>query len=449
MRTTENVVYSFFHPETGNLLDKHYRFFVNAMNAVRGLTDVNVLHFGGGIRGGKTFCCLATMRIIANEFPGTHFHIVRDTLPSLTQTTLKSFLKLCGPYKKLSQGGSKGTYVELHNGSVFHFFAEQYDRDKDLDRFKGLETNIFFLEQIEELNPLTFQKAQERMGSWRFDGEPNPIILTTFNPTHVQWIRDMVYKPYITGKIPSNHFIQFVTASDNPFVSDAQWKGWSGMDKMHYQQYVKGDWDVFENLKSFAYNFDKSKHVGQVLYRKGEDIYISFDFNVNPSVCLLAHRNDEYLHIFKEFYINNSNIYELCENIAPYTESSRVYVTGDSSGLNRNIHLKDNANTYELILRLLNITKHCLHISHNLGIRDSRIICNTALATLDILIDSGCEHLIDDLMTVEATATGDIERKIAIKKSQDPSKTHLLDCFRYYIHNYYLKQLKQPYQYIE
>ena len=79
----------------------------------------------------------------------------------------------------------------------------------------------------------------------------------------------------------------------------------------------------------------------------------------------------------------------------------------------------------------------------NLGIRDSRLMCNAALEHLEISIDPSCEHLIEDLLTVEADFSGDIDRKLIINKTNDPTKSHLLDCFRYYIHTYYLEQFQK------
>ena len=66
--------------------------------------------------------------------------------------------------------------------------------------------------------------------------------------------------------------------------------------------------------------------------------------------------------------------------------------------------------------------------SVNPSIRNSRVLCNAIAANHeDFLIDSSCHYLIEDLETVETTESGDID------KGKDAHKSHLLDCFRYFI----------------
>jgi hypothetical protein len=96
-------------------------------------------------------------------------------------------------------------YFEYDNGSRIYFFAENFKNDKDLDRFKGLETNIFLLEQMEELQQATFLKAIERCGSHYLRGYDNlpGLILGTFNPTS-GWLKEEIYE-----KSKNNTFIFF------------------------------------------------------------------------------------------------------------------------------------------------------------------------------------------------------------------------------------------------
>lgn len=429
--------YTFIDPETGTIMVKHYNFVYNIMEAVSGRSNKNIFFFGGGIRGGKTYTCLYSLILIAHSFPGTRIHIIRDCMPSLISTVLPSLLKLLqGGYRKHNKDKSN-YYFEFDNGSRIYFFPESIDKDKDLDRFKGLETNIIFLEQIENLSEKTFQKAQERMGTYRFADrnsiEPRPLILSTFNPTHVKWIREQVYLPYKSNKIPDNVYIEMVRAVENPFVADYQWQAWGGMDSTHYKQYVEGDWEVFDNIKAFCYAFDANKHVREIKPTSLE-ICISFDFNVDPLVCLIAEVGDDYLYIYREIRQSNSDVYALCQELYPLTRTHYISITGDASGNNRTVAARDHASVYDIIRRELNIGRAGFKVPRkNLGLKTSRIICNTALERMDIRIDPSCEFLIEDLLTVEVTDKGEIDKK------KDSSKSHLLDCFRYYIQTYFYK----------
>jgi hypothetical protein len=430
----KQTVFSFRDPNNGGLMVKQYEFFSNVLAAARRQIPERIFHFGGGIRGGKTFTCLFTLLCIAKEYPGVKIHIVRDSMPNCIRTVRESLLKLCKNYAKFYQG-KDNPYIELHNGSRIFFFAENFDRDKDLDRFKGLETNIFFLEQIEELQEKTFNKAIERVGTWLQPNMPPGLILTTFNPTHVKWIRDMVYKPYKSKKPLEGHYTVMATAKDNPHIPADLWSNWKLMDSQNYQTYVEGDWEVGENLKAYCYAFNPDTHVTPVKPERG-DVYISFDFNVDPAVCLMAKVGHNFLHIFKEFRIRNSNVYELCAAILQNHTGGNIFITGDSSGNSRNHAIPDNLTTYDILRKALGVTRHNTHVPNkNLGLRDSRLVTNSVLENFDVRIDPSCEFLIDDLLTVEADEKGQIE------KSKDPLKSHLLDCFRYYCNTYFLKQI--------
>lgn len=429
---SDNTVFSFFSPVNGELMTKHWNFYVQAIQAAYGRNNKSIFHFGGGIRGGKTFSALFTAYSIARFFPGTKIHAIRESVPSLNRTIKPSFFKIVKHFKKYNENKN---FVELHNGSVFFFMAEQIDRDKDLNRFKGLETNIILLEQIEELSPKTFEKAKERVGTHIFPNAPMPLILTTFNPTHVRWVRDTIYTPWKENTVPDFIHIEMVTAAHNPFISAQQWRTWATMDDLMYKQYVLGDWDIVLSQKAFIHAFDVEKHVGIVEYDEGETVFLSFDFNVDPVVCTAAHVGENYLHVFKEFR-GNKGIEEMLLRMRNFFgPNAHFLVTGDASGYQRSVLVRQNVTAYSLIMGILDLTRHQIKTpAKNMYLNDSRSLCNTVIKNIDFKVDKNCRYTIEDLLTVEVNYKGEIERDISINKKQDPEKSHLLDTVRYLIH---------------
>ena len=141
--------------------------------------------YGGSIRGGKTFAGIGALLLLSKVFPGSRWAIVRDTLQTLKRTTIPSFWKVVPEHfvEKYNQDTQTVTFT---NGSQILFFAENYDQDKELYRWKGLEINVL-LEEINELKEKTFNKAFERAGSHIIPGttkQPKPIIVGTCNPAH-------------------------------------------------------------------------------------------------------------------------------------------------------------------------------------------------------------------------------------------------------------------------
>lgn len=431
-------VYSFFSPE-GVLMQKHWDFNQTARAAARGENSYSFFFFGGGVRGGKTFCTLLTIIQICQEFPGMKCHIIRETMPDLIGTVGESLKKLMPPgtYKKMNRDKSN-YYIEFFNGSRIYFFAENLTKDPDLDEWKGMETNLIFLEQIEGLSEKTFNKAIERFGSWRIENEPQPLIFSTFNPTHVEWVRNKIYDPYIEGTLADDYYVQFVLPQDNPHNKEHQMRNWKKMDDKMYRQYVLGDWNVLSDEKQWAYSFDKFRHIAQVELKK-QPIYLSFDFNVNPITCLAAYINEGNkrtaegvsIEVFREFRLENSNVYELCNEIRKIFNGTYFIVTGDASGRSRSVNVKDNITSYSIIQKELNVNNHRLQVPmKNLGLNDSRVVVNGTLDKLDVKIDPSCKHLIADLSSVKVTEENKIDKK-------DGSKSHLFDCFRYFCNRYF------------
>lgn len=461
----------------------HAHFFNAAMAAARGQNGYRVFCLGGAVNAGKTYCVLWIILNIAQEFPKCKIHIVRETLTSLQSTTIESAKKQWQGWGRWSMSVSN-IFFELPNGSRIHFFSESYSTDKDLDRWKGLETNIIFLEQIEELQNKTWEKALERVGRWkagvdnslfRYEEDvlykdkslyidviqkhfqqfespenqlmPQPIIFTTFNPTNVLWVRDLVYTPFKTNKINEKFYIRYILPKDNPFVTKGEHEAWSLMSEAHRRQFIEGDWNATNSIKAYAENFNFDKHVTHVKQDPDMAITLSFDFNVSPLTCIASHVSKVYgaIYVFKEFVMDSANIFDFCSIIAKEVKNGQpIFITGDASGHQRTIALKDNATYYVAILNALglsNIPSAIKTPKRNLGQSDARLIMNAMLLQQDVKIDESCIRLIEDLQGVEIDENGKM-----IKINRDT--THLLDCFKYICTTFFADDLMRLNPYI-
>lgn len=433
----------------GRVLNKHVAFFQHAIDALAGKNGLRKFFFGGGIRGGKTYLCLYTIIVACRSYQNLRAHIIRDSLPSLNRTILPSIKKLLIGVDHKFSAAAGNTFFRFPNGSEIHLMAESFDSDKDLNRFKGLETNIIFLEQIEELNSLTYDKCIERVGSWVRPnaalGEPKPLILATMNPTHVSWVRDLIYNPFVKNRVPEDTYISMITSEENPFVTDDQKSNWKTMTPEMYRQYVLGDWDVMTNTTAFLYAFDRNKHVKEEPHDSIRDlakVYLSADFNVEPLCGILCYYNEatNALHVYKEYHESNIDVHRWGQKIAKDVGNRHLLITGDASGNNRSLHL-NNRTLYQVLIgglqsggagvTSMNVKVPAANIKHVL----SRNIVNMALANYNITIHPSCKHLIEDIMKVKATIEGTIDKK-------DKDLTHLLDCFRYIIHRLFHDKLK-------
>lgn len=417
---------------------KQDSFFEAVMKAGAGITDVRRFAYGGAIRGGKTSVCLVTLWMLARKYPGSRWHVIRDSFTVLEATTIPSMEKFVPPHAKSVQRynrSSSNFFVELTNGSRIFFVSESYYSDPNLTWMLGLETNGIFLEQAEGLQLATWNKALERVGSWYVDPMPPAIILTTFNPT-LNWPKDIFRDPSVKGTLPKDHLFVEALPSDNPKVTQDQWNAWKTMDELSYQRFVEGSWAAFAVDKPFAYGFDHTKNTcGRGKPRRDLDVWLSFDFNTDPITCLVCQHADDrsWDRVLAEYRIGRSDIYELCTRIVADYGGYNLVVTGDASGMSTSAMVPDKLNYYKIIKEKLNLTDRDFKVpSSNPGVKGSRIQLNSILQRHpNFKISSHLKYLIEDLRFVEVDGKGEIN------KQKDKRRTHLLDCLRYYLNIVY------------
>ncbi len=179
-----------------------------------------VIVFGGSIRGGKTTWLLITLVYLALQYPRSRWVIIRRSLPDLKRTTFPSFSSILndGIDRYVENWNRDTQVVTFINGSELIFMAESFDDDKDLNRFKGLEVNGAGLDEVNELQDVTFYKVQERIGSWnKAIGQPPIVCLATCNPAN-NWVKDIIYNPYREGKLPERWTFIPSKITDNPHI---------------------------------------------------------------------------------------------------------------------------------------------------------------------------------------------------------------------------------------
>lgn len=231
--------------------------------------------FGGAIRGGKTFGALMIFFILMKLYPRSRWAIVRKDLPTIRRNFLPTFEKL---RPKSFCGAMNYTTWEATalNGSKLIIMPESIKEDPDLNRFKGLEVNGFFGEEVNELQEVTHYKMAERAGTWIIpdsqesyeeeflDGygkptgrktgriitrnikaiQPAPINVYTCNPD-MNWVYTLFYEPFERGELKAPY--QFIPAlpSDNPhnpvgLIENLE----QVLPEEAVNRFIKGDWHV-------------------------------------------------------------------------------------------------------------------------------------------------------------------------------------------------------------
>lgn len=419
---------------TGNV--KQQEFLRTVLLSASGQLPYRYLFYGGAIRGGKTAVCCTASIILMQTYPKIWVHIVRESLPSLKQTVIDDFVKYIPNSIRYKHNRSEN-YIEFQNGSRAYFFSENFQADKDLNRFKGLQTNIFYFDQIEEIQQATFEKAIERAGSRILPNMPMPLILATFNPAF-NWVKNEIYDKHRAGELEPPYYFLSALPSDNPYVTSEQQKAWENMNSINYRRFIEGDWDAMDTTGRVAYAFSHSKHVDSTIkHNKGLTTYLSFDFNVNPITCLVCQHSDKWIHVLKEYALPNSNIHELSRRIYADFPNTPFVVTGDAAGRARSALTDGNFTYISVVQKELQLAARQVRFpTHNPSVEGSAVVLNSLLERFpSFKVHPDCKELIADMMSVKWTDAGQIDKK-------DPKRTHLLDCLRYYVSTHWWKFVK-------
>tara|TARA_R110000868_G_scaffold334194_1_gene594869 strand:+ start:396 stop:1727 length:1332 start_codon:yes stop_codon:yes gene_type:complete len=415
--------------------------------ALNGKNDV--ILYGGAIRGGKTWWLLLTFIALCSKYPKSRWVIIRENLPNLKRNTIPSLQKILDEGLSLHvESFNQDTYtLKFKNGSQLMFMSENYDQDKDLERFKGLEINGAGCEEISEIQEATFDKLLERTGTWLVKGLKIPsMILATCNPTH-NWVKERFYDPWANDNLPDSWAYIQAKITDNPFLPPEYLEGLKrNLPPLQYQRFVEGDWEVIEVGNRFANDWDDETHIKSCWHKKEYPLHISMDFNIDPFgfIFYQIYQDAEGWHfwVFDEATIKAGTIGKAVGEIKrKFTPSDmwRCVITGDYNGNKRELSQADHASNFEQIRRELGIKPKQIQTSANPKHVNSRNDLNYVLYhsgegkdKIDFRIDPRCENTIRDMRFVEANGEGGIIK--SNRKDLHQLADHF-DCVRYAVNH--------------
>lgn len=118
-------------------------------------------------------------------------------------------------------------------------------------------------------------------------------------------------------------------------------------------------------------------------------------------------------------------------------------VTGDASGHNRTGSVRGKTSYWRVIFDYFKLKDHQTMVrKQNLGLIDSRVLCNAVNQTCEILFDKeGCQPLINDCKFAKVDERGEL---IKDRKKQ---KNDFLDGFRYLVDANFFDFLTKPKKY--
>lgn len=235
-------------------------------------------------------------------------------------------------------------------------------------------------------------------------------------------------------------FFQMPTVS-NPYIDPAEVEeARKQLDPLTFAQEYLASF-VTESLNSWAYCYERGKHVGTTTLNRSYDVKLSFDFNRDPITCGVFQDYDNHIRGIEQIKLSNSNIYSLCDYINAKYSGCMFLVTGDATGRASTALVKDNSNYYTVIKAKLNLSISQLKVhTVNPTLEENRVLVNSVLHSKLVTIDEqNCKGLIFDLEHAQVLPDGSLDKT----DRKDPTKQlDSLDCFRYFLNTFHKSILK-------
>ena len=383
------------------------------------LKNNNIVLYGGAIRGAKSYWGCLEIITFCFQYPNSRWLMLRETIPVIKATLLKTFTENFlnkGFISYVKDFNQQTLVLTWTNGSQILFMAEGYDTDKELNRFRGLEINGAFIDEVNEVQEITFNKVLERAGSWfHSQGCPSKILMSC-NPSN-NWVKDRFYTPWKENKLPEG--IAYIQAkiTDNPYIPAEYLESLKMLPRYQYMAFVEGDWDV--NIKvggEFYKCFELDNHISKTTYDPTLPLHISWDDNVNPYLpCGIFQLKGKEVIMIDEIAgeTPNNTIKGVCNEFKRKYQGhdAGLFIYGDATANKEDTKLEKGFNFYRLILEELKDFKpnyRVLKSNPSVVMRGNWIntILEKEIGGIKITIGENCKKMINDLVLLKEAADG-------------------------------------------
>lgn len=297
--------------------------------------DRDIALYQGGYGSGKTFVGSAIGIFLCLQYPGILGLVGAQTYTLVRDTTQRQYFEhldnmgfKAGVHYKWNASEEKITFT---NGSEVMFRHLQ-----DPNKIKSLNLGFIEIEEMSDTLESTFKMLISRLRQkvkpeWKAKG----FKYRLFGHTNPEQSKGWIYKYFVEQKQPYFRLIQAPT-TQNKFLSKEYVESMRDLyDEQYYRINVLGEFGDYTSglvVKNFT-----SDNVKQLNYCPDLPLHLTFDFNVDPMSCILAHKTEDKVFYFDEFVLENTTTQGTIDAIIKRypNHKSDIIINGDASGDNR------------------------------------------------------------------------------------------------------------------
>ena len=237
--------------------------------------------YGGAARGGKSWygCTWQIMRRLA--YPESYGLIAREEHTKLTDTTLKTFFKVCS-FLELELGvdytfNGTSSIAYFNNGSHIFFREIKYTpKDPQFDRIGSYDLTDCFLDEAQQIHWKARSVLRGRLSVLSGKGwNTTPKMLYTCNPAK-NWIYKDFYKPSKENTLGKDMSFISSLPGDNPFTEQSYLDNLAKADNITKQRLLFGNFE-YDDDPNLLVEYDAILDLFENNHVKGGPGYLSAD----------------------------------------------------------------------------------------------------------------------------------------------------------------------------
>lgn len=409
--------------------------------------DLDVAIYQGGFGSGKTWCGSLLGIILSRKYPGCRGLVGAKEYELVRKTTLVKYLEHLEALGYKSGNHYKYNKVDkiikFKNGSEILF--SQLD---DPESFKSLDLHWVEIEEASQVGYETIKGLLGRLRNTYRGASWGNFRYRLFGHTNPQPNKDWIYERFVEKNLPGYRLIMAPT-TNNIYLPDHYVKELkAAYDPEYYRINVLGEFGDYNSglvVKGFS---DANKK--KLRYCTDLPLHLTCDFNVDPMMWCIAHKDNECVYFFDEVVVENATT-EMCikEFMRRYpNKKQEIIINGDASGDNRST--QSEFTNYAIIRKLL---RESGYTNFRFELRDynppilNRVAAfNARVKSADgqvrlFVDDEKCPYLmknINNLKYKEGTSLIDVPSIHQIKNDRDKKfMLHIFDAASYLTEYYW------------
>ena len=423
------------------LLDKQQEFMKIPHNQ-----QLDVAIYQGGYGSGKTWCGSLLGILLAKKYPGSRGLVGAKEYELVRKTTLVSYLEhleALGYKQGVNYWYNKNDkIIRFKNGSEILF--SQLDNP---EKFKSLNLHWAEIEEASQVGDSTFNQLMGRLRNTYRGKTWQNFRYRLFGHTNPQPNKDWIWERFVEHKAP-NYRLIIAPTTNNIYLPEHYVKELkNAFDEEYYRINVLGEFGDYNSglvVKGFT-----DKNIKKLKYCENLPIHLTCDFNVDPMMWCVAHKDNENVYYFDEIVVENATT-EICfkEFMRRYPKKdAEIVINGDASGDNRST--QSEFTNYAIMRKLLKdngYTNFKFHLrDYNPPIQNRIAAFNARVKSADgkvrLFVDRKCKYLlknINNLRYKEGTTIIDVPTFNQIKQDRDKKfLMHIFDAASYLTEYYW------------